>query len=78
MTTTRVIALVGSLRAESTSRRIAETAATVSPADTDVLVYDGLADIPFYNEDIDVAGSIESVDKLREAVAGAEDRKSVV
>lgn len=72
MSQSRVIALVGSLRADSVNRRLAETASSVAPDGVDVVVYDGLADIPFYNEDIDVPGTIESVDKLRTAVGDAD------
>ncbi|GGG05981.1 FMN reductase [Rhodococcoides trifolii] len=72
MSQSRVIALVGSLRADSVNRRLAETASSVAPEGVDVVVYDGLGDIPFYNEDIDVPGTIDSVEKLRTAVGDAD------
>ena len=72
MSQSRVIALVGSLRAESVNRRLAETASLVAPEGVDVVVFDGLGDIPFYNEDIDVPGTIDSVDKLRTADGDAD------
>lgn len=69
----RVIALVGSLRAESITRGLAETAQTVSPEGVDVVVYDGLADVPFYNEDLDTPDvDIEAVTRLRTAVGEAD------
>ncbi|SON62670.1 Chromate reductase [Mycobacterium simulans] len=55
MSDIEVLALVGSLRAESINRRIAELAADVAPDGVAVTVFEGLADLPFYNEDIDDA-----------------------
>lgn len=72
MSQTRVLTLVGSLRADSVNRQLAETAVTVAPEGVEVTVYDGLAEVPFYNEDIDVAGSVPAVDALR-AAAGEVD-----
>jgi NAD(P)H-dependent FMN reductase len=56
--TVRVLALVGSLRAASYNRQIAERAVDVAPEGVDVTVFDGLGDVPFYNEDLDVPGSV--------------------
>ncbi|MFD4183314.1 NAD(P)H-dependent oxidoreductase [Rhodococcus sp. NPDC058514] len=72
MSQANVLVLVGSLRAASVNRQLAETAAAVAPEGANVTVYEGLAEVPFYNEDIDVAGTIASVDALR-AAAGAAD-----
>ncbi|MFC9787854.1 NAD(P)H-dependent oxidoreductase [Rhodococcus sp. NPDC127528] len=72
MSQTRVLALVGSLRAGSVNRQLAETAARTAPEGVEVTVYEGLAEVPFYNEDIDVEGTIASVDALRAAAAGAD------
>ncbi|MET8829497.1 NADPH-dependent FMN reductase [Streptomyces sp. NPDC004610] len=64
------LALVGSLRAGSHNRQLAETAVKLAPAGTTVQVYEGLADIPFYNEDIDVPGSVPAAaQRLRDAAA---------
>jgi NAD(P)H-dependent FMN reductase len=49
----KVLALVGSLRAASINRKIAELAAEVAPGDVTVTVFEGLAELPFYNEEID-------------------------
>src|SRR5574340_176898 len=67
MSQTRVLTLVGSLRADSVNRQLAETAVAVAPEGVEVALYDGLADVPFYNEDIDVAGAIPAVEALRSA-----------
>ena len=53
MADVKVLALVGSLRAASINRQLAELAAETAPEGVTVTVYDGLGDLPFYNEDID-------------------------
>src|ERR1700744_3848098 len=50
-----VLALVGSLHAASINRQIAQLAAEVAPEGVTVAVFDGLGDLPFYNEEIDDA-----------------------
>ncbi|CAL9349262.1 hypothetical protein SUDANB6_00432 [Streptomyces sp. enrichment culture] len=69
----RILALVGSVRAGSHNRQLAEAAAKLAPAGTEVQLFEGLAEIPFYNEDIDVEGDVPAAAvRLREA-AGAAD-----
>lgn len=69
----RILALVGSLRAGSHNRQLAEAAAKLAPEGAQVEIYEGLADVPFYNEDIDVADNVPAAAaKLREA-ANASD-----
>jgi NAD(P)H-dependent FMN reductase len=51
----KVLVLVGSLRAASINRKIAELAAVVAPDGVSVTVFEGLGELPFYNEDIDDA-----------------------
>jgi NAD(P)H-dependent FMN reductase len=50
-----VLALVGSLRAASINRQIAQLAAGVAPDGVAVTLFEGLGDLPFYNEEIDDA-----------------------
>ena len=78
----KVVALVGSLRAASINRKIAELAVEVAPDDVAITVFEGLADLPFYNEEIDDvmntdAPPLASVDALR-AAAGEADAALVV
>lgn len=69
----RILALVGSLRAGSTNRQLAEAAVKLAPEGAEVEVFEGLADVPFYNEDIDVEGSVPATAaKLREAAQAAD------
>ncbi|MDX3451985.1 NAD(P)H-dependent oxidoreductase [Streptomyces sp. ME02-8801-2C] len=69
----RILALVGSLRAGSHNRQLAEAAAKHAPEGAEVVLFEGLADVPFYNEDIDVEGSVPAAAAaLREAAASAD------
>jgi NAD(P)H-dependent FMN reductase len=69
---THVAVLVGSLRADSVNRRIAESLRDLAPAGTVVEIVDGLADLPFYNEDLDREGVSATVTRVREQVARAD------
>ncbi|WNM33203.1 NAD(P)H-dependent oxidoreductase [Streptomyces sp. Li-HN-5-11] len=69
----RILALVGSLRAGSHNRQLAEAAVKLAPEGAEVEVFDGLAEVPFYNEDIDVEGSVPApAARLREAAKAAD------
>ncbi|MCX4095325.1 NAD(P)H-dependent oxidoreductase [Nocardia sp. alder85J] len=73
MSQTRILALVGSLRAASINRQLAEAAAQNAPEGVAVSIYEGLGEIPFYNEDIDVAGRVPAAAAaVRAAVADAD------
>jgi NAD(P)H-dependent FMN reductase len=69
----RVVVLLGSLRAGSYNRRIAERLQAEAPAGVTVEIAPGLADLPFYNEDLDVPGHApKSAQALRELVDTAD------
>jgi NAD(P)H-dependent FMN reductase len=72
MSDIKVLALVGSLRAASINRQIAELAAENAPDGVAVTVYDGLGDVPFYNEDIDGTDAPARAVELRNAVSDAD------
>jgi NAD(P)H-dependent FMN reductase len=74
---TTIAVLVGSLRAESVNRRLAESLAELAPAGVDLTIVDGLEQVPFYNEDIDGPSAPATAVQLREQVAAA-DRVLVV
>ena len=72
-TPTRVVVLVGSLRADSYNRRIAERLQAEAPAGVTVEIATGLADLPFYNEELDREGVVPSAARtLREQVGRAD------
>lgn len=69
----RILALVGSLRAGSHNRQLAEAAVKHAPEGVEIELYEGLAEIPFYNEDIDVEGDVPAAAaRLREAAGRAD------
>jgi NAD(P)H-dependent FMN reductase len=71
--TIRVLALVGSLRAGSHNRQLAEAAIRYAPPGIEVAVHERLADLPYYNEDIDGDdGAVPAADALRAAVRAAD------
>ena len=73
MTETRVVVLLGSLRSQSINRRIAETLRDQAPDGTVVEIVDGLGELPFYNEEIDVEGEVPApVSRLRAQVSAAD------
>jgi NAD(P)H-dependent FMN reductase len=68
----RILALVGSLRAGSHNRQLAEAAVKLAPEGAEVELFEGLGEVPFYNEDIDVEGSVPAAAaRLREAAGRA-------
>ena len=69
----RILALVGSLRAGSHNRQLAEAAVKLAPEGADVVLFEGLAEIPFYNEDLDVEGDVPAAAAKLRAAAGSAD-----
>ena len=70
---TKVLTLVGSLRNGSTNRQLAEATVENAPEGVEISVYDGLENLPFYNEDHDIEGQVPAAAlELRDAVAGAD------
>lgn len=74
---THVAVLVGSLRADSVNRQVAESLKEQAPAGVEIDIIDGLGDVPFYNEDIDAGAAPAAASALRDRVASA-DRVLVV
>ena len=69
---TTILVLVGSLRAASVNRQLAEVAAESAADGVTLEIYDGLAEVPFYNEDLDTADPPAAAAALREAGARAD------
>ncbi len=66
----RILAIPGSLRRDSHNLAVLRAAAELAPPTTKVTVYDRMADIPVFNEDLEAdGGSPESVRHLRAALA---------
>ena len=72
MSQIRVAVLVGSLRADSVNRKLAELLRDQAPDGVTLDLVDGLDRLPFYNEDIDGTEVPATAAALRERVAGAD------
>lgn len=70
--TTRVAVLVGSLRADSLNRKIAEILKAEAPEGVELDIISGLEEVPFYNEDLDAGAAPEAAATLRQRVASAD------
>ena len=77
MSTTRVAVLVGSLRAESVNRKLAQKLAAEAPEGVTLDIVEGLEELPFYNEELDGAEAPAAAKAVRQAVVDA-DRVLVV
>jgi len=73
MSDIRVAVLVGSLRADSVNRKLAELLRDNAPAGATLDLVDGLSELPFYNEDLDTPDAVPATAAaLRERVATAD------
>jgi NAD(P)H-dependent FMN reductase len=76
MSDTKVLVLLGSLRAASINRQLAELAIESAPEGVTLELFDRLGELAFYSEDIDndpeQGGPAESVVALRQAAADAD------
>jgi NAD(P)H-dependent FMN reductase len=72
MSDTKVLVLLGSLRAASINRQLAELAVETAPEGVSLQLFDRLGELPFYNEDIDNDDVAEPVVALRAAAANAD------
>ena len=68
----RLLAICGSLRAVSTSAALLQAAALLAPEGMVVDRYDGLAELPHYNPDLDIDPTPSSVRTWREAIRQAD------
>lgn len=69
---TRILGISGSLRRDSHNTSLLRAAAEAAGPDVELELYDGLKEIPPYDEDDDVHPRPESVARLNEAIAAAD------
>jgi NAD(P)H-dependent FMN reductase len=72
MSDINVLVLLGSLRAASINRQLADLAVETAPDGVSLQLFDRLGELPFYNEDIDNDEVAEPVTALRAAAADAD------
>jgi chromate reductase len=70
----KIIAISGSLRAQSSNAALLRAAARVAPDGAQVVLYEGLGELPHFNPDLDAEGSAPPapVRALRELLIGAD------
>jgi chromate reductase, NAD(P)H dehydrogenase (quinone) len=68
----KVLAVSGSLRRASHNTNLLRAAVELAGEDVDVELFDGLKDLPPYDEDDDVDPAPVAVARLRDAIAGAD------
>jgi len=68
----RLLAISGSLRADSHNSRLLRIAAEEAPGGVELIVYDGLAAIPPYDADLDTSPAPPPVRRLRELIASSD------
>jgi chromate reductase len=70
----RILAISGSLRADSYNTALARAAAALAPPDVEIELYDGLASLPLYDQDLDQPGSDppQAVRDLRQRIEAAD------
>ena len=64
----KMLAISGSLRAQSTNTALLRAATLVAPFHIDIVLYEELETIPPFNSDLDVQPGPESVTRLRTAL----------
>ena len=69
----KIIAISGSLRAESSNAALLRAAARVAPSGVEVVAYEGMGELPHFNPDLDAedAEPPARVRELRELLIGA-------
>ncbi|MFC8850895.1 MULTISPECIES: NADPH-dependent FMN reductase [unclassified Micromonospora] len=68
----RILAVSGSLRQESFNTQMLRALPSVAPDGMEFEVFEGLGDIPLYNQDLDVAEAPEPVRRWRTAIREAD------
>jgi chromate reductase len=68
----RILGVCGSLQAKSGNLALLRVAAASMPAGVELVLFDGLRDLPHFNPDIEASGVPESVTRWREALAGSD------
>jgi NAD(P)H-dependent FMN reductase len=70
----QILAISGSLRAASSNTAVLQAMAALAPADVTIALYDQLADLPYFNPDLDREGDVPpvSVAELRAQIGRAD------
>jgi chromate reductase, NAD(P)H dehydrogenase (quinone) len=67
-----VCGIAGSLRRQSYNRALLRAALEIAPRDMEIRIFDRMAEIPLFNEDVEVEGDPEPVQALKRAIGEAD------
>jgi NAD(P)H-dependent FMN reductase len=67
----RILTVCGSLQARSGNLALLQEAGRIAPPGVEVIPFDGLRDLPFFNPDLGGGDDLPPVNSWRQAVAGA-------
>jgi chromate reductase, NAD(P)H dehydrogenase (quinone) len=73
----RILAISGSLRADSYNTALARAAAELAPAGVEVELCEGIGDLPLYDQDLDQPG-LEPPEAVRDLRRGIEDADALL
>ena len=65
----KILGICGSLQSKSGNLRLLNVAAASTPPGVEVVLFDGLRELPHFNPDIEASGTPESVMRWRRALA---------
>jgi NAD(P)H-dependent FMN reductase len=68
----RILAICGSLQASSENLRLLQLAAKTAPAEVEVLLFDGIRDLPHFNPDLEAGEAPEAVRLWRAALSDSD------
>ncbi|MET8164424.1 NADPH-dependent FMN reductase [Streptomyces sp. NPDC057456] len=68
----RILAISGSLRQDSFNTRLLRALPPLAPEGMDIELFDGLGEVPLYDQDLDVVDCPKPVHRLRTAIAEAD------
>ena len=65
----RILAISGSLQARSSNLALVHAAVALAPAGVEVVIFDGLRELPHFNPDLEADGPLPAVQAWRTAIA---------
>lgn len=68
----QIFAISGSLRAKSSNTAVLQAASILAPAETEIILYSGLANLPHFNPDLDCEPLPDAVISLRQQIKSSD------
>jgi chromate reductase len=67
----RILGICGSLQAQSANLALLQAAAAFAPEGVELVIFDGVRDLPLFNPDVEAAGPPPAVKEWRRAISGS-------